>query len=76
MEPLHSSPAGVRSCPALPSSSVGLSAGATVSPKLRHHRQNKPATCWQVILSQGEMSGVCWKHFYTGITVKEQQQLF
>lgn len=28
----------------------------------------KVATCWYVIPSQGEVSSVCWEHFYIGIT--------
>lgn len=36
----------------------------------------KAAACWEVILAQVEMSCVCCKHFYTGVTVKEQQLLF
>lgn len=38
--------------------------------------EKKVATCWEVILSQAEVSSVCWKHFYTCVTLKEQELLF
>lgn len=37
--------------------------------------EKRVATCWEVILSQAEVSSVCWKHFNT-LTLKERELLF
>lgn len=54
-----------------------LSAGFSISEKPQTSMGvRKAAACSEVILAQVEMSCVCCKHFYTGVTVKEQQLLF
>lgn len=47
MEPLLLSPAGVRSCPALPSGSGGLSAGVTISVQTQNHRRKE--SCYLLV---------------------------
>lgn len=56
---------------------VGFLQGSPSQRSPKHQGcQESCSASWEVILAQVEMSCVCCKHFYTALTVKEQQLLF